>query len=102
MPFNVSGEDIRVNQVSLVVTGVRGITIYHQKSVFFLSTFLPNFPLSPHSPYQFLSNLVSMESHYQGASNNMDYKECDRDSPEEYSNYWESPYQIKLGLFLPS
>ena len=65
----------------------------------FLSTSLPIFPLSPHPPNRFWSNFIS---HYQGASNNVAYKRNNQDSTKEYSNYWEGPCWIKLGLLVPS
>ncbi len=89
-----------------MVIGVEGRTSYQEIITRnrFLLTLFPIFLLSPHSPNRFWVKvkLVPIESHYQGASNDIVYGGNDQDSTKEYGNYQESPYQIKLDLLLLS
>ncbi len=102
--LNVDGEAVTMNRMTPAVTRAGGRTIYQGIIIRnrFLLTFLPIPSLSPHPPNRFWSNLVPIESRYQGASNDVAYRGNDRVSTKEYGNYWESPYWIKLASLLLS
>ena len=104
VPLNVGGRDVAMDRTTPAVTRIGGRTIYQgiitRNRI--LSVPLPIFPFSRHSPNRFRSNLVPIESRYQGASNDVAYEGNDRDSTGEYGNYRKSPYRIKLDLLLPS
>ena len=93
-----------MDRTTPAVTRIGGRTIYQGIITRnrFLSVPLPIFPFSRHSPNRFRSNLVPIESRYQGASNDVACGENDRDSTEEHGDYRESPYRIKLSLLLAS
>ena len=64
-----------MNRMTPAVTRVRGRTIFQGiiTKNRFLSTILPIPSLSPHPPNQSWVKLVLIESHYQGASNDVAY-----------------------------